>query len=225
MINATFYKDLPFNFMRDITAVAGLVRLPLVMEVNPSVPAKTVAEFIAYAKANPGKVNYASAGVGTSLHLAMQLFNEMTGLGLAHVPYRGSAPALTDMLGGQVQVMFDNLFTSLEHIKAGKLRALGVATAARVQQLPDVPTIADTVPGYEASSVFGVGVPTGTSSDIIERLHRELAAALAEPRIRGRLVELTAIPIPGTAAEFRAEMAATTEKWGKVIRAANIKPE
>ena len=225
MINATFYKDLPFNFMRDITAVAGLVRLPLVMEVNPSVPAKTVAEFIAYAKANPGKVNYASAGVGTSLHLAMQLFNEMTGLSLAHVPYRGAAPALTDMLGGQVQVMFDNLFTSLEHIKAGKLRALGVATAARVHQLPDVPAIADTVPGYEASSVFGVGVPTGTSSDIIERLHRELAAALAEPRIRGRLVELTAIPIPGTAAEFRAEMAATTEKWGKVIRAANIKAE
>jgi len=161
MINATFYRDLSFDFMRDITPVAGLVRLPLVLEVNPSVPVKTVAELIAYAKANPGKVNFASAGVGTSLHLAAELFNMMTGTKMIHVPYRGSAPALTDLLAGQVQVLFDNLFTSLEHIKAGKLRALGVATAARVQQLPDLPTVADAVPGYEASSVFGVGVSTG----------------------------------------------------------------
>ena len=225
MINATFYRDLSFDFMRDITPVAGLVRLPLVLEVNPSVPVKTVAELIAYAKANPGKVNFASAGVGTSLHLAAELFNMMTGTKMIHVPYRGSAPALTDLLAGQVQVLFDNLFTSLEHIKAGKLRALGVATAARVQQLPDLPTVADAVPGYEASSVFGVGVPTGTPREITELLNRELNAALADPRIRGRLLELTAIPIPSLAAEFRAEMVATTEKWGRVIRVANIKAE
>jgi len=225
MINATFYRDLSFDFMRDITPVAGLVRLPLVLEVNPSVPVKTVAELIAYAKANPGKVNFASAGVGTSLHLAAELFNMMTGTKMIHVPYRGSAPALTDLLAGQVQVLFDNLFTSLEHIKAGKLRALGVATAARVQQLPDLPTVADAVPGYEASSVFGVGVPTGTPREITELLNRELDAALADPRIRRRLLELTAIPIPSLAAEFRAEMVATTEKWGRVIRVANIKAE
>ena len=225
MINATFYRDLSFDFMRDITPVAGLVRLPLVLEVNPSVPVKTVAELIAYAKANPGKVNFASAGVGTSLHLAAELFNMMTGTKMIHVPYRGSAPALTDLLAGQVQVLFDNLFTSLEHIKAGKLRALGVATAARVQQLPDLPTVADAVPGYEASSVFGVGVPTGTPREITELLNREFDAALADPRIRGRLLELTAIPIPSLAAEFRAEMVATTEKWGRVIRVANIKAE
>jgi len=225
MINATFYRDLSFDFMRDITPVAGLVRLPLVLEVNPSVPVKTVAELIAYAKANPGKVNFASAGVGTSLHLAGELFNMMTGTKMIHVPYRGSAPALTDLLAGQVQVLFDNLFTSLEHIKAGKLRALGVATAARVQQLPDLPTVADAVPGYEASSVFGVGVPTGTPREITELLNRELDAALADPRIRGRLLELTAIPISSLAAEFRAEMVATTEKWGRVIRVANIKAE
>jgi tripartite-type tricarboxylate transporter receptor subunit TctC len=225
MINATFYRDLSFDFMRDITPVAGLVRLPLVLEVNPSVPVKTVAELIAYAKANPGKVNFASAGVGTSLHLAAELFNMMTGTKMIHVPYRGSAPALTDVLAGQVQVLFDNLFTSLEHIKAGKLRALGVATAARVQQLPDLPTVADAVPGYEASSVFGVGVPTGTPREITELLNRELDAALADPRIRRRLLELTAIPIPSLAAEFRAEMVATTEKWGRVIRVANIKAE
>ena len=225
MINATFYRDLSFDFMRDITPVAGLVRLPLVLEVNPSVPVKTVAELIAYAKANPGKVNFASAGVGTSLHLAAELFNMMTGTKMIHVPYRGAAPALTDLLAGQVQVLFDNLFTSLEHIKAGKLRAVGVATAARVQQLPDLPTVADAVPGYEASSVFGVGVPTGTPREITELLNRELDAALADPRIRGRLLELTAIPIPSLAAEFRAEMVATTEKWGRVIRVANIKAE
>jgi tripartite-type tricarboxylate transporter receptor subunit TctC len=225
MINATFYKDLSFNFMRDITAVAGLVRLPLVLETNPSLPPKTVAEFIAYAKANSGKVNFASAGVGTSLHLAAELLNLMTGINLVHVPYRGAAPALTDLIAGQVHVMFDNLFTSLEHIRAGKVRALGVATAARVPQLPDVPVVADTVPGYEASSVFGVGVPTGTPREIIERLNREFNAALAEPRIRGRLLDLTAIPIPSTAPDFREEMVATTEKWGRVIRVANIKPD
>ena len=225
MINATFYRDLSFNFMRDIAAVAGLVRIPLVLEVNPSVPAKTVAELIAYAKGNPGKVNIASAGVGTSLHLAAELFKMMTGADLIHVPYRGGGPALTDIISGHVQVMFDNVSTSFEHIKAGKLRPLAVATAAPLEALPNVPTVAQTVPGYEASSVYGVGVPAGTSVQIIERLNREINAALAEPRIRDRLLGLTAIPIPSTPAEFRAEMAATTEKWGNVIRVANIRAE
>jgi tripartite-type tricarboxylate transporter receptor subunit TctC len=224
-INASLYPNLPFNFSRDIAPVAGLTRLPLVLVVNPSVPVKTVAEFIAYAKANPGKINCASGGIGTSVHLAAELFKSMTDVDLTHVPYRGSSPALTDLIGGQVQAMFDNLFSSLDHINAGKLRALGVATTERLQVLKDVPTVAETVPDYEASSVFGVGVPAGTRIEIIETLNREVNAALAEPRIKGRLLELTAIPIPSTAAGFRAEIVATTEKWGKVIRAANIRPE
>jgi tripartite-type tricarboxylate transporter receptor subunit TctC len=224
-INASLYPNLSFNFNRDIAPVAGLTRLPIVLVVNPSVPVKTVAQFIAYAKANPGKINCASAGIGTSLHLAAELFKSMTGVDLTHVPYRGSSPALTDLIGGQVQAMFDNLFTSLDHINTGKLRALGVATAERLQVLKDVPTVAETVPGYEASSVFGVGVPAGTRIEIIETLNWEVNAALAEPRIRGRLLELTAIPMPSTAAAFRAEMVATTEKWGRVIRVANIKAE
>jgi len=225
MINATLYRDLSFNFMRDITAVAGLVRLPLVLEVNPSVPTKSVAELIAYAKGNPGKLSIASAGVGTSLHLAAELFKMTTGTDLIHVPYRGTGPALTDIVSGHVQVMFDNVFSSLEHIKAGKLRPLAVATATPLEALPDVPTVAQTVPGFEASAVYGVGVPAGTPAQIIERLNREINAALAEPRIRDRLLALTAIPIPGTAAEFHAEMAATTEKWAKVIRTYNINAE
>jgi tripartite-type tricarboxylate transporter receptor subunit TctC len=224
-INASLYPNLSFNFNRDIAPVAGLTRLPIVLVVNPSVPVKTIAQFIAYAKANPGKINCASAGIGTSLHLAAELFKSMTGVDLTHVPYRGSSPALTDLMGGQVQAMFDNLFTSLDHINTGKLRALGVATAERLQVLKDVPTVAETVPGYEATSVFGVGVPAGTRIEIIETLNWEVNAALAEPRIRGRLLELTAIPMPSTAAAFRAEMVATTEKWGRVIRVANIKAE
>jgi tripartite-type tricarboxylate transporter receptor subunit TctC len=217
MINTSLYKNLPFNFMRDITAVAGLVRLPIVLEVHPSFPAKTTAEFIAYAKTNPGKINFASSGTGTSLHLAGELFKSMSGAHIVHVPYRGTAPALTDILGGQVQAMFDNLATSLEHIRAGKLRGLGVATSTRSDVIPELPTLSETVPGYEASSVFGLGAPTGTPVEIIERLNRTVNAALADPRIKARLAELTTIPIPATSAEFAAEMAATSEKWAKVV--------
>jgi tripartite-type tricarboxylate transporter receptor subunit TctC len=217
MINTTLYKNLPFNFMRDITPVAGLVRLPIVLEVHPSFPAKSAAEFVAYAKANPRKVNFASSGTGTSLHLAGELFKSMSGANIVHVPYRGTAPALTDVLGGQVQAMFDNLATSLEHIRAGKLRALGVATSTRIDVIPELPTLAETVSSYEASSVFGLGAPTGTPSQIVERLNRTVNAALADPRIKGRFVELTTIPIPATSADFGAEMATTTEKWAKVV--------
>jgi tripartite-type tricarboxylate transporter receptor subunit TctC len=222
MINATYYKRLPFNFTRDIAPVAGLLQVPIVLVVNPSMPTKTVAEFIAYAKANPGRIGVASAGIGTSLHLSAELFKMLTGVELAHVPYRGGVPALTDLLAGQVPAMFDNLSTSLEHIKSGKLRLLGVGTAARLEMLPDVPTIAETVPGFEAASVFGVGVPTGTPADIIEKLNGEFNAALANPHIRTRLVELTFVPIPGTAAEFGAQMAATTEKWGRVVKFSGV---
>jgi tripartite-type tricarboxylate transporter receptor subunit TctC len=224
-INASLYPNLPFNFNRDIAPVAGLTRLPIALVVNPSLPVKTVAEFIAYAKANPGRINYASAGVGTSLHLAAELFKSMTGVELTHVPYRGSPPALTDLIGGQVEAMFDNLFTSLDHIKTGKLRALGVATAERLDALKDVPTVAATVPGYEASSVFGVGVPAATPVQIIQTLNGSVNAALAEPRIRARLIELASMPIPGTPDEYRAELIATTEKWARVVRFAGIKAE
>ena len=217
MINSAFYKNLPFNFIRDITAVAGLVRLPIVLEVHPSVPAKTTAEFIAYSKNNPSKVNFVSSGTGTSQHLAGELFKMMSGANIVHVPYRGTGPALTDLIGGQVQVMFDNLATSLEHIRAGKLRGLGMATSARSEVIPELPTLAETVPGYEASSVYGLGAPTGTPVEIIESLNRTVNAALADPRIKARLLELTTIPIPSTPAEFRAEMLATTEKWAKVV--------
>jgi len=217
MINSAFYKNLPFNFIRDITAVAGLVRLPIVLEVHPSVPAKTTAEFIAYSKNNPSKVNFVSSGTGTSQHLAGELFKMMSGANIVHVPYRGTGPALTDLIGGQVQVMFDNLATSLEHIRAGKLRGLGMATSARSEVIPELPTLAETVPGYEASSVYGLGAPTGTPVEIIESLNRTVNAALADPRIKARLLELTTIPIPSTPTEFRAEMLATTEKWAKVV--------
>ena len=181
-INASLYKNLNFNFIRDIAPVAGFMRVPNVMEVNPDVPAKTPAEFIAYAKANPGKVNWASSGNGTSVHLSGEMFKLMTGVNLQHVPYRGSAPALTDMIGGQVQVMFDNMPSSIEHIRAGKLRALAVTTATRSEALPDVPVLADTVPGYEASAWFGLGVPKGTPRAVIDKLNREVNLALADRR-------------------------------------------
>jgi tripartite-type tricarboxylate transporter receptor subunit TctC len=218
MINATYYKKLPFDFIRDIAPVAGLARVPIVLVVNPAMPVKTVAEFIAYAKTNPGKIGVASAGIGTSLHLSADLFKMLTGVELTHVPYRGGVPALTDLVAGQVPAMFDNLSTSLEHIKTGKLRLLGVGSPARLEMLPDVPIIAETVPGYEASSVFGVGVPTGTPAEIIEKLNGEFNAALANPHILARLTELSLIPMPGTVAEFSLQMTATTEKWGKVIK-------
>jgi tripartite-type tricarboxylate transporter receptor subunit TctC len=217
MINASLYKHLPFNFMHDITAVAGLVRLPIVLGVHPSFPAKTTAEFIAYAKANPGKVNFASSGTGTSLHLAGELFKSMAGINIVHVPYRGTAPALTDLIGGQVQAMFDNLASSPEPIKAGKLRGLGVATSTRSDVIPELPTLAETVSGYEASSVVGLGAPTGTPAEIAMRLNRAVNAALADSHIKALLAEQAAMPIPATPAAFGAEMAATTEKWAKVI--------
>jgi tripartite-type tricarboxylate transporter receptor subunit TctC len=224
-INASLYKNINFKFVRDIAPVAGFIRVPNVMEVNPKVPAKTVAEFITYAKANPGKVNWASSGNGTSVHLSGELFKLMTGVNLTHVPYRGSAPALTDMIGGQVQVMFDNMPSSIEHIRAGKLRALAVTTSVRSDALPDVPVLADTVPGYEASAWFGVGVPKGTPSAVIEKLNREVNLALADPKIKAKLADLGGIIMAGTPADFGKVVADETEKWGKVVRAAGVSIE
>jgi tripartite-type tricarboxylate transporter receptor subunit TctC len=223
VINMSLYPNLSFNFSRDIAPVAGLVRLPMILEVNPSLPIRTVPEFVSYAKS--AQVNYASSGVGTSIHLATELFKSMTGIEMTHVPYRGGAPALTDLIGGRVQVMFDNLSNSLEHIRSGKLRALAVTTAPRLDALPDVPTIGETVRGYEASSVFGVGVPTGTPVEIIRALNREVNAALRDPGIRAKLIDLATVPIPVGYDEFSAELTATTEKWGRLIKTHGIKPE
>jgi tripartite-type tricarboxylate transporter receptor subunit TctC len=216
-INATLYKKLNFNFLRDIAPVAGIARVPNVMEVNPAVPAKTVAEFIAYAKANPGKINMASSGNGTSVHLSGELFMAMTGVKMAHVPYRGSAPALTDLLAGQVQVMFDNLPSSIEHIRAGSLRALGVTTQTRNEALPNVPTIAETVPGYEASAWFGIGAPRNTPPEVVETLNKAVNEALKDPTMIARLAEFGGTPMPGSAAEFGKVMADETAKWAKVV--------
>jgi tripartite-type tricarboxylate transporter receptor subunit TctC len=224
-INATLYKKLPFDFIRDMAPVAGFIRVPNVMEVNPSVPAKTVAEFIAYAKANPGKVNLASSGVGTSVHLSGELFKMMAHVDLVHVPYRGSAPALTDLLGGQVQVMFDNLPSSIGHIRAGRLRALAVTTAERAKALPDVPTVAETVPGYEASAWFGMAVPKGTPREIIEKLNHVVNAALADPAMQAKLAELGGSLIPGTPEDFGKLIAEETEKWAKVVKASGATAE
>jgi tripartite-type tricarboxylate transporter receptor subunit TctC len=221
-INATLYPKLPFNFIRDIAPVAGIMRVPNVMEVNPEVPAKTVAEFIAYAKANPGKINWASSGNGTSVHLSGELFKSMTGTDLTHVPYRGSAPALTDLIGGTVHVMFDNMPSSLPHIQGGKLRALGVTTAKRSDALPDVPTVGDTVPGYEASAWFGMGAPKGTPADVIDKLNKEINAALQDAKVKAKLAELGGILIPGTPADFGKVIAEETDKWAKVIKSANV---
>jgi tripartite-type tricarboxylate transporter receptor subunit TctC len=216
-INASLYKHLSFNFVRDIAPVGGIMRVPNVMEVNPEVPAKTVAEFIDYAKANPGKVNMASSGNGTSVHLSGELFMAMTGVKLTHVPYRGSAPALTDMLAGQVQVIFDNLPSSISYIKAGKLRALGVTTAVRSPALPDVPTVAETVPGYEASAWFGMGAPKGTPGDVIAVLNKAINEALADPKLVAQLAELGGTPMPGSPADFGKVIVDETEKWAKVV--------
>jgi tripartite-type tricarboxylate transporter receptor subunit TctC len=224
-INASLYQKLNFNFIRDIAPVAGLTRVPNVMEVNPAVPAKTVQEFIDYAKANPGKINMASSGNGTSVHLSGEMFKMMTGLNLLHVPYRGSAPALTDLISGQVQLMFDNMPSSIEQIKAGKLRALAVTTAARSPELPDVPTVAETVPGYEASAWFGMGAPKGTPPDIINRLNKAINAALADPNIQARLRELGGTPMAGTPADFGKVIADETDKWAKVVNAVGVKVE
>jgi tripartite-type tricarboxylate transporter receptor subunit TctC len=223
--NVTFYESLRFNLLRDVAPVAGLARFPLVVVVNPTVPAKTIAEFIAYAKANPGKINMASAGVGGAIHLAGELFNMNTGLKMLHVPYRGSPPAITDLISGRVQVMFDALPSSLPHSRSGALRALAVTTSVRSDSLPDVPTVGDTVAGYEVSVWMGATAPRATPPEIIETLNRELNAGLAIPSIKAELAELGMVPMPGTAAEFGSFVAAETEKWGKVIRAAGIKAE
>ena len=224
-INATLYDKLNFHFIRDITPVAGLIRFPNVIVVNPSVPAKTVPEFIAYAKANPGKLNMASSGAGSTIHVSGELFKMMTGINMVHVPYRGGAPALTDLISGQVQVMFDNVPTSIEFIRAGKLRPLAVTTAARSNVLPDLPTVADFVPGYEASAWYGVGVPKGTPEAIIGKLNKETNAILADPKARARFDELGASLIAGSPAEFGQLVADETEKWAKVVKFSGARPD
>jgi tripartite-type tricarboxylate transporter receptor subunit TctC len=224
-INTTLYAKLNFDFMRDIVPVAGLIRFPDVMEVNPSVPVKTVPEFIAYAKANPGKLNMASSGLGSTIHVAGELFKMMAGVDMVHVPYRGGAPALVDMISGRDQVMFDNLPTSVEFIKAGKLRPLAVTTAARSEVFPDLPTVGDFVPGYEASAWYGIGAPKGTPSDIIDKLNATINASLAEPKAKAQLGDLGASLLMGSPADFGKLVADETEKWGKVVRFANIKAE
>jgi len=216
-INTSLYKKLPFNFPRDIAPIGGITRAPNVMEVNPKVPAKTVAEFIAYAKANPGKVNMASSGNGTSVHLSGELFMAMTGVKMTHIPYRGAAPALTDMIAGQVHVLFDNLPSSIEHIKAGTLRALAVTTDKPSDALPGVPTVAETVPGYEASAWFGMGAPKGTPPDVIAVLNNAINQALADPNIKARLADFGGVPMGGTPADFGKIINDETEKWRKVV--------
>jgi tripartite-type tricarboxylate transporter receptor subunit TctC len=225
MSNAALYDRLNYNFIRDIAPVAGVMRVPLVMEVNPSIPAKTVPEFIAYAKANPGKINFASGGIGTSIHLSGELFKMMTGVDMQHVPYRGNGPALTDLLGGQVQIMFDTMPAAIGYVRADKLRALAVTTAARSEALPDVPTVGEYVPGYEASSLYGVAAPSNTPADIVDKLNREINAALADPAMRTRLADLGGIVLPGSPADFGRLIAVETDKWAKVIRTGNIKPQ
>ena len=224
-INATLYDKLSFNLNRDIAPVAGLTRSPLVLEVHPSVPIKTVPEFVAHAKANPGKITMASFGVGSTSHVAGELVKMMAGIDLLHVPYRGSGPMLTDLVRGQVQMAFDNLPASIEHIRAGKLRALAVATAMRSEVLPNVPTVGDFLPGYEASAWGGVGVPKDTPAEVIDKINKEINAALADPAIKARIAELGAAVFPTSPSEFGKFIAEETEKWGKVIRAANIKAE
>ena len=224
-INATLYAKLNFNFIRDIAPIAGIARVPNVMTVNPDVPAKTVAEFIAYAKANPGKINMASSGNGTSVHLSGEMFKAMTGVEMQHVPYRGSAPAMTDLLAGQVQVIFDNMPSVLQHIKSGKLRALAVTTAARSPELPDVPTVGETVKDYEASAWFGMGAPKGTPKEIIEKLNKAINEILAEPAMKTRLGELGGIPIVATPEEFGKVIADETAKWEKVVKFAGARVE
>jgi len=224
-INAALYDKLSFNFVRDIAPIAGLTRDPNVLEVNPALPVKTVPEFIAHLKANPGKINMASSGVGSAQHVAGALFIAMTGLQMNHVPYRGAAPALTDLLSGQVQVYFDVTTSSIEHIRAGRLRALAVTTATRSEALPDLPTVGEFVPGYEASNVRGLGAPRNTPAEIIERLNKEINTALVDPKIKTRLADLGATALAFTPADFGKLIADDTEKWGKVAKSAGIKPE
>jgi tripartite-type tricarboxylate transporter receptor subunit TctC len=224
-INATLYDKLNFDFIRDIAPVAGILRAPQVMEVNPSVPAKNVPEFIAYAKANPGKLNMASGGNGAPAHVSGELFKMMAGVNMVHIPYRGGGPALTDLIGGQVQVMFDNMASSIGHIRAGKLRALAVTTATRSETLPDIPTVSEFVSGYEASAFVGIGAPKNTPAEIVDKLNKEINVALADPKIKARFAELGTNAIPGSSADFGKLIVDETEKWAKVVKFAGIKPE
>jgi tripartite-type tricarboxylate transporter receptor subunit TctC len=223
-INATLYEKLPFNFMRDIAPIVCIIRTPLIMIVNPAVPARTVPEFITYAKANPGKVSMAAAGIGTPSHIAGELFKMMTGVDMTVVPYRGGGPAVSDVLGGQVQVYFSGVAQSLEYINTTKLRALAVTTTTRLETLPDVPTVSDFVPGYEATQWYGAGAPMGTAGEVVERLNREINFAIAEPNMKVRLAEQGGSVVGGTAATFAKVIADDTEKWAKVIKFAGIKP-
>jgi tripartite-type tricarboxylate transporter receptor subunit TctC len=224
-VNTTLYDKLNFDFIRDIAPVAGIIRVPNVMIVNPSVPARTVPEFIAYAKANPGTLNMATSGNGSTTHVSGELFKEMTGVTLVVVAYRGGGPALIDLLGGQMQVMFEPTVAALEFIRSGKLRALAVTTTTRSEVLPDIPTVSEFVPGYEASQWYGIGAPKDTPPDVVATLNKEINAALADPKLRARLADLGGIPTPMTPAEFAKLIADETEKWGKVVRTGNIKAE
>jgi tripartite-type tricarboxylate transporter receptor subunit TctC len=224
-INATLYHKLNFNFLRDIAPVAGIIRVPLVMVVNPSVPAKTVHEFTAYAKANPGKINLGSPGIGTPPHVAGELFKMMAGVDLVHVPYRGGGPVMTDLLGGQVQVLFGSTSLTIEQIRAGKLRPLAVTGATRWEGLPDIPTVNDFVAGYEASAFVGVGAPKATPAAIVDKLNKEVNAALDDPKMKARLADLGGVALPGSPAEFGKLIADETEKWGKVVKFSGAKPE
>jgi tripartite-type tricarboxylate transporter receptor subunit TctC len=223
-VNATLYANLSFNYLRDIAPVASMFRAPHIMEVHPSFPAETVPDFIAQAKAHPGRINMASAGIGTISHMAGELFNMMTGIALTHVPYRGAAPAVTDLLGGQIQVMFDNAASSTAHIRAGRLRALAVTTSRRMEALPDVPTVAEFVQGYEASNVNGIGVPARTPADIVAKLNAEIDAILGDPVIKARFAELGGTTMIRSPADYRTFLAEETEKWARVVKAAGLKP-
>jgi tripartite-type tricarboxylate transporter receptor subunit TctC len=224
-VNASLYEKLSFNFIRDIVPVAGIIRVPMVILLNPSVPAATVAEFISYAKANPDKVNMASAGNGSAPHMAGELFKMMAGVNLVHVPYRGQGPALTDLLGGQVQVLFAATPGTTEYITTAKLRALAVTSASRAEMLPELKTVADFVPGYEASQWYGIGVPRNTPVEIVDKLNKEINAAIADPGMKARFAAIGGEPLPGSPAEFGKLISEETEKWGRVVRAAGIKPE
>jgi len=224
-INATLYEKLPYNFVRDFAPISGFLRVPNIMVLNPSVPVKTVPDFITYAKANPGKVNMASAGSGSSVHVSGELFKMMTGVDLTHVPYRGAGPMLSDLLGGQVQVAFPDIGSSIEHVRSGKLLAIAVTTANRSEALPGVPTVGEFVPGYEASNWWGIAAPKNTPTDIVAKLNAELNAAVADPKIKARFADLGGTSLAGSPADFAKLIADETDKWGKVIRAARITPE
>jgi tripartite-type tricarboxylate transporter receptor subunit TctC len=224
-INATLYDKLNFNFIRDIAPVASIIRVPFVMAVNPTVPAKTVPEFILYANANSGKISMASVGIGSGAHMAGELFKMMAGVNMVHVPYRGGGPALTDLLGGMVQVMFVTTVSSIEHINTGRLRALAVTTMSRAEALPDLPTMDSFLPGYEASALYGIGAPKNTPVEVIDKLNKEINAGLADPKLKARLADVGGTPLVGSAADFGRLIADETEKWGKVVKFTGIKPE